>query len=89
MEQTCSGYAVTGGQDAVVNIFNLENPREEPDFCLVGHSENICTLDVTPDSSIISGSWDKYAASTEMDNRFLNVFLGQPKYGRIGILRTI
>ncbi|KAF9532143.1 phospholipase A-2-activating protein [Crepidotus variabilis] len=55
------GYAVTGGQDAVVNIFDLQNPRDEPDFCLIGHSENICTLDVTPGGTIISGSWDKTA----------------------------
>ena len=27
-----------GGQDAVINIFNLQNPGDEPDFCLIGHS---------------------------------------------------
>ena len=53
------GYAITGGQDAVINIFNLQHPRNEPDFCLIGHSDNICTLDVTPAGTIISGSWDK------------------------------
>ncbi|PPR06426.1 hypothetical protein CVT26_004838 [Gymnopilus dilepis] len=55
------GYAVTGGQDAVVNIFNLQAPREEPDFCLVGHSDNVCALNVTPGGTIVSGSWDKTA----------------------------
>ncbi|KAF8965289.1 phospholipase A-2-activating protein [Flammula alnicola] len=55
------GYAVTGGQDAVVNVFNLDKPRDDPDFCLLGHLDNICTLDVTPGGTIISGSWDKTA----------------------------
>lgn len=54
-----SGYAVTGGRDAVINIFDLQNPKDEPDFCLVGHSENICALDATPTGTIISGSWDR------------------------------
>ncbi|KAF8912027.1 phospholipase A-2-activating protein [Gymnopilus junonius] len=55
------GYVVTGGQDAVVNIFNLQAPKNDPDFCLVGHLDNICALDVTPGGIIISGSWDKTA----------------------------
>ncbi|KAF8809106.1 PFU-domain-containing protein, partial [Phlegmacium glaucopus] len=55
------GYAVTGGQDAVINAFNLHAPKNEPDFCLLGHTENICALDVTPGGVIISGSWDRTA----------------------------
>ncbi|KAH9483874.1 Protein DOA1 [Psilocybe cubensis] len=55
------GYVVTGGQDAVINIFNLETAKDDPDFCLLGHLENICALDVTPGGTIISGSWDKTA----------------------------
>ena len=53
------GYAVTGGQDAVINVFNLNAPKDDPDFCLLGHTENICALDVTPGGVIISGSWDR------------------------------
>ncbi|KAF8163523.1 phospholipase A-2-activating protein [Crassisporium funariophilum] len=55
------GYAVTGGQDAVINVFNLEAPKDDPDFSLIGHTENICALDITPGGAIISGSWDKTA----------------------------
>jgi phospholipase A-2-activating protein len=55
----CQGYAVTGGQETVINIFSLGSSKEDPDFSLVGHSENVCTLDVTPSGTIISGSWDK------------------------------
>ncbi|KAJ2927584.1 hypothetical protein H1R20_g9510, partial [Candolleomyces eurysporus] len=35
------GYIVTGGQDTVINIFNLANPRNDPDYSLLGHSENV------------------------------------------------
>ncbi|KAF8891244.1 phospholipase A-2-activating protein [Infundibulicybe gibba] len=55
------GYAVTGGQDTVINIFSLASPKDEPDFSLIGHTENVCALDVTPGGAIVSGSWDKTA----------------------------
>ncbi|GLB34723.1 putative PFU (PLAA family ubiquitin binding) [Lyophyllum shimeji] len=55
------GYAVTGGQDTVINIFSLDSPRDDPDFTLIGHTENVCALDVTPGGAIISGSWDRTA----------------------------
>jgi phospholipase A-2-activating protein len=49
---------VTGGQDAVINIFSLSSPKEDPEFTLVGHSNNVCALVTTEAGSIISGSWD-------------------------------
>ncbi|THU81513.1 phospholipase A-2-activating protein [Dendrothele bispora CBS 962.96] len=55
------GYAVTGSQDSIINVFSLSNPRDDPDFTLLGHSENVCALDVTPGGVIISGSWDRTA----------------------------
>lgn len=55
------GYAVTGGQDTIINIFSLEHPKDDPDFSLLGHTENICALHATPSGTIISGSWDKTA----------------------------
>ncbi|KAG6868823.1 hypothetical protein C0993_009705 [Termitomyces sp. T159_Od127] len=55
------GYAVTGGQDTVINVFRLDAPRDDPDFSLIGHTENVCALDVTPGGTIISGSWDRTA----------------------------
>jgi phospholipase A-2-activating protein len=55
----CEGYAVTGGQDTVINVFSLNSPKDDPDFSLLGHTENVCALDVTPGGVIISGSWDK------------------------------
>jgi len=50
---------VIGGQETVINVFSLDSPKEEPSYSLLGHTENVCTLDVTPEGSIISGSWDK------------------------------
>ncbi|KAJ3760799.1 phospholipase A-2-activating protein [Lentinula raphanica] len=55
------GYVVTGGQDAIINVFSLSSLKEDPDFSLLGHSENVCALDVTPGGTIVSGSWDRTA----------------------------
>lgn len=55
------GYAITGGQDTVINIFSLASNRPEPSFSLIGHTENVCTLHASPDGTIISGSWDRCA----------------------------
>ena len=54
-----AGYVVTGGQDAIVNIFSVASAKDEPNFSLLGHEGNVCTLDVFPDGTIVSGSWDK------------------------------
>uniref|UniRef100_A0A0W0FF69 Putative phospholipase A-2-activating protein n=1 Tax=Moniliophthora roreri TaxID=221103 RepID=A0A0W0FF69_MONRR len=60
-EDSPKGYIVTGGQDTVINVFNLTNPKDDPDFSLLGHTENVCTLDVAPTGAIVSGSWDRTA----------------------------
>lgn len=58
------GYAVVGGQDTVINIFALDSgSKEDPEFTLIGHSDNVCALSVNSDDTIISGSWDKYVIS--------------------------
>jgi WD40 repeat protein len=56
-----AGYIVTGGQDSIINIWEIGQSREEPLFTLLGHSDNVCALHVGGDGTIISGSWDKYA----------------------------
>ncbi|CCO26384.1 Ubiquitin homeostasis protein lub1 [Rhizoctonia solani AG-1 IB] len=57
------GYIVAGGQDTVINVFDLSNPGgvNEPTFTLLGHRENVCALDSTPSGTIVSGSWDSTA----------------------------
>lgn len=54
------GYAVTGGQDAVINVFSLSSKREDSNFQLIGHTNNVCALHALADGTIISGSWDQY-----------------------------
>ncbi|CAJ0765247.1 24835_t:CDS:2, partial [Entrophospora sp. SA101] len=48
---------VSGSSDKTINVFDAENAGE-PIYSLIGHSGNICTLEVTPSNHIISGSWD-------------------------------
>ncbi|OSD08506.1 phospholipase A-2-activating protein [Trametes coccinea BRFM310] len=55
------GYAVTGGQDTVINVFALPSTKGEPNFSLIGHTDNVCALHTAEDGTIISGSWDKTA----------------------------
>ena len=50
---------VTGGQDAVINVFPIDSTREEPAYSLLGHTENVCALDATASGLIVSGSWDR------------------------------
>jgi len=56
------GYAVTGGQDMVINIFALDSSnKDDPEYSLVGHTDNVCAIHVGSTGVIISGSWDKTA----------------------------
>lgn len=50
---------MTGGQDSLVNVFKLGTGKQDPDFSLLGHSANVCTLYTTPTGTIASGSWDQ------------------------------
>ena len=56
---TSKGYAVTGGQDAIINIFSLSSKREDSNVQLIGHTNNVCALHALPNGTIISGSWDQ------------------------------
>lgn len=66
-----TAYALTGGQDHLVNAFTLpmqpsssvQDASLTPDFVLVGHEENVCALDALdgPNGYVVSGSWDKTA----------------------------
>ncbi|KAG8681428.1 hypothetical protein FRC08_015642 [Ceratobasidium sp. 394] len=58
-----AGYLVAGGQDTVINVFDLSHPdgAKEPAYMLLGHRENVCALDSTPAGTIVSGSWDSTA----------------------------
>ncbi|ETW86144.1 hypothetical protein HETIRDRAFT_471477 [Heterobasidion irregulare TC 32-1] len=55
------GFVVTGGQDAIINVWALEGNSEEPKYSLLGHTDNVCALHASVDGRIISGSWDRTA----------------------------
>ncbi|KAJ7024254.1 phospholipase A-2-activating protein [Mycena alexandri] len=55
------GFAVTGDQDGVINVYSLEPTKDDPDYCLLGHTGNVCGLRTTPGGNIISCSWDSTA----------------------------
>jgi phospholipase A-2-activating protein len=52
------GLIVSSGSDKTINVYDVEQPGD-PVYTLVGHTENVCSLSVTPSGDIISGSWDK------------------------------
>ena len=82
-----SGFVVTGGHDTVINVFSLDSPKKDPDFSLVGHTENVCTLATTLGGTIISGSWDRWDLLTE--RQFIDTLrAGQLKYGKTFSLHT-
>ena len=54
-----AGLIISGSSDKTINVFDLEN-AQDPIYSLIGHSDNVCALDVSPSGHIISGSWDKY-----------------------------
>ncbi|KAG8859365.1 hypothetical protein FRB96_004580 [Tulasnella sp. 330] len=55
------GYAVTGSQDAIINVYAIGSSSQDPVYTLLGHSDNVCSLDTTAGGVILSGSWDQTA----------------------------
>ncbi|KAJ3276075.1 hypothetical protein HDV01_006245 [Terramyces sp. JEL0728] len=54
------GLLASGGSDKIIYVFDPSNPADVK-YKLEGHSDNICTLAVSPEGDLISGSWDKTA----------------------------
>lgn len=50
---------MTGSQDGIINVYALGSGSGDPVYTLLGHTSNVCALDVTPNGMIISGSWDQ------------------------------
>ncbi|KAF7725046.1 hypothetical protein EC973_000453 [Apophysomyces ossiformis] len=53
-----SGLFVSGGSDKLIHVYDVSTPHE-PLYTLIGHSENVSALAISPGGNIISGSWDK------------------------------
>jgi WD40 repeat protein len=46
--------------DKMILVWSLSEPAE-PVYTLIGHTDTVCALDVTPSGGIVSASWDKTA----------------------------
>ncbi|CAD6439881.1 0dac747e-8624-4136-9631-938c1132d2a8 [Sclerotinia trifoliorum] len=57
------GLVISGGKDTVIEVRQTSRkPEDNAEALLIGHSHNICALDVDPAGRfIISGSWDAEA----------------------------
>jgi len=57
------GLIVSGGKDAVIEVKQPgKTPQDNADALLLGHSHNVCALDVSESGDVIvSGSWDAEA----------------------------
>ena len=54
------GLIVSGGKDTIIEVRQPGKPPEEnAEALLLGHSHNVCSLDISPTGDfIVSGSWD-------------------------------
>lgn len=54
------GLIVSGGKDTFVDVRQPNSPADQdPERLLIGHSQNVCSLDVSPTGNyIVSGGWD-------------------------------
>lgn len=57
------GLVISGGKDTIIEVKKPQaTPGDNAERLLIGHSHNICSLDVSPKGTfIVSGSWDKQA----------------------------
>lgn len=57
------GLVISGGKDMIIEAKQpTRAPQDHADALLLGHSHNVCTLDVSEDGrTIVSGGWDAEA----------------------------
>lgn len=62
-EQYPEGLVVSGGKDTIIEVRRLgASPEANAEALLLGHSHNVCALDVDPTGQwIVSGGWDGQA----------------------------
>ena len=62
-EQFTEGLIISGGKDTVIEVRQpTKAPEDNAEALLLGHSHNVCALDVDPAGKfIVSGSWDAEA----------------------------
>jgi phospholipase A-2-activating protein len=62
-QQFSEGLIISGGQDTVIEVRQPSKaPGDNAEALLLGHSRNVCALDVDPSGDfIVSGAWDAEA----------------------------
>ncbi|KAH6697342.1 ubiquitin homeostasis protein lub1 [Plectosphaerella plurivora] len=62
-EKYPQGLIASGGKDTFVDVRQPQAaPSDDPERLLIGHSQNVCALDVSPAGNyIVSGGWDYQA----------------------------
>ncbi|EWG55072.1 hypothetical protein FVEG_13123 [Fusarium verticillioides 7600] len=57
------GYVVSGGKDTIIEVKSPKaSSSDNAERLLIGHSHNVCTLDVSSDGKyLVSGGWDGQA----------------------------
>ncbi|KAF6815511.1 polyubiquitin binding protein (doa1 ufd3) [Colletotrichum musicola] len=63
LEAYPDGLIASGGKDTIVEIRQPQSgPSDNAERLLIGHSQNVCSLDVSPKGTyIVSGGWDSQA----------------------------
>ncbi|KAL7922871.1 WD40-repeat-containing domain protein [Trichoderma austrokoningii] len=58
-----NGLVISGGKDTIIEVRKPDAvPEDNAERLLIGHANNVCTLDVSPDGTfIVSGGWDGQA----------------------------
>ena len=64
------GLVLSGGKEAIIEArIPSKSPQDNPDALLLGHTSNVCALDVSGDGErIVSGSWDTDARIWQVGN---------------------
>ncbi|KAI9007771.1 WD40-repeat-containing domain protein [Hyaloraphidium curvatum] len=53
------GLLLSAGKDKIIYATDPASKSKEPLFSMIGHTENVCALALTPSGHVVSGSWDK------------------------------
>lgn len=63
------GLVVSGGRDAIIDVRSPSaSAGDNAERLLIGHTNNVCALDVTPDGKyFVSGGWDGQARVWSVD----------------------
>lgn len=72
------GLIVSGGKDTIIEVKSpRSSPTDHAERLLIGHSHNVCALDVSPDGTyLVSGGWDGQARVWDLEQWETRLMLG-------------